>query len=127
MHFHELLRRPTHSDLQDFHLRVFMFDYTIYIISSSYNALIKNANASLHPFSCINSLHSSSDGNAPYEDFHEKYISYKHEPFRIRSVSFEEQTDTIIRDEMPSLRYARLLYILRNKLSHNLIRTVSTK
>ncbi|KPJ16021.1 Regulator of G-protein signaling 12 [Papilio machaon] len=45
---------------------------------------------------------SSSDGNAPYEDFHEKYISYKHEPFRIRSVSFEEQTDTIIRDEMPS-------------------------
>ncbi|CAH2043452.1 unnamed protein product, partial [Iphiclides podalirius] len=43
---------------------------------------------------------SSSDGNAPYEDFHEKYISYKHEPFRIRSVSFEEQTDT--KEEIPS-------------------------
>ncbi|XP_037293091.1 uncharacterized protein LOC115442702 [Manduca sexta] len=36
---------------------------------------------------------SSSDGNAPYEDFHEKYISYKHEPFRNRSVSFEEPTE----------------------------------
>ncbi|XP_037302447.1 uncharacterized protein LOC119192785, partial [Manduca sexta] len=38
---------------------------------------------------------SSSDGNAPYEDFHEKYISYKHEPFRNRSVSFEEPTEII--------------------------------
>ncbi|XP_075980368.1 uncharacterized protein LOC142979379 isoform X6 [Anticarsia gemmatalis] len=39
---------------------------------------------------------SSSDGNAPYEDFHEKYISYKHEPFRNRSVSFEEHTEIIV-------------------------------
>lgn len=39
------------------------------------------------------SLHSSSDGNAPYEDFHEKYISFKHDSFRIRSVSFEEPKD----------------------------------
>ncbi|CAH0720374.1 unnamed protein product, partial [Brenthis ino] len=41
---------------------------------------------------------SSSDGNAPYEDFHEKYISYKHEPFRIRSVSFEEKTERVNAD-----------------------------
>nr|XP_037874468.1 uncharacterized protein LOC101741769 isoform X3 [Bombyx mori] len=38
---------------------------------------------------------SSSDGNAPYEDFHEKYISYKHEPFRNRSVSFEDKPEII--------------------------------
>ncbi|GBP52257.1 hypothetical protein EVAR_83118_1 [Eumeta japonica] len=37
---------------------------------------------------------SSSDGNAPYEDFHEKYISYKHDSFSIRSVSFEEQSES---------------------------------
>ncbi|CAB3233975.1 unnamed protein product [Arctia plantaginis] len=43
---------------------------------------------------------SSSDGNA-YEDFHEKYISYKHEPFRNRSVSFEEPTEIIVnKDEI---------------------------
>lgn len=39
------------------------------------------------------SLHSSSDGNAPYEDFHEKYISYKHDSFRIQGVSLEEPLD----------------------------------
>ncbi|XP_045451650.1 uncharacterized protein LOC123660638 [Melitaea cinxia] len=44
---------------------------------------------------------SSSDGNAPYEDFHEKYISYKHEPFRIRSVSFEEKTERVYKEEVP--------------------------
>ncbi|XP_031764665.2 uncharacterized protein LOC116412897 isoform X2 [Galleria mellonella] len=45
---------------------------------------------------------SSSDGNAPYEDFHEKYISYKHEPFRNRSVSFEERTEIVNKkDENP--------------------------
>ncbi|XP_045774292.1 uncharacterized protein LOC123873499 isoform X7 [Maniola jurtina] len=44
---------------------------------------------------------SSSDGNAPYEDFHEKYISYKHEPFRIRSVSFEEKTERVDKEEIP--------------------------
>ncbi|CAH2258228.1 jg19922 [Pararge aegeria aegeria] len=44
---------------------------------------------------------SSSDGNAPYEDFHEKYISYKHEPFRIRSVSFEEKTEPVDKEEIP--------------------------
>ncbi|CAH2092794.1 unnamed protein product [Euphydryas editha] len=44
---------------------------------------------------------SSSDGNAPYEDFHEKYISYKHEPFRIRSVSFEEKTERVDKEEVP--------------------------
>lgn len=49
----------------------------------------------------INSLRSSSDGNAPYEDFHEKYISYKHEPFRIRSVSFEEKTERVDKEEVP--------------------------
>lgn len=53
-----------------------------------------------------NSLHSSSDGNAPYEDFHEKYISYKHEPFRNRSVSFEEPTEIISKkDDVHELRY----------------------
>ncbi|XP_026495851.1 uncharacterized protein LOC113400488 [Vanessa tameamea] len=44
---------------------------------------------------------SSSDGNAPYEDFHEKYISYKHEPFRIRSVSFEEKPERVVKEEIP--------------------------
>ncbi|CAK1555851.1 unnamed protein product [Leptosia nina] len=44
---------------------------------------------------------SSSEGNAPYEDFHEKYISYKHESFRIRSVSFEDKTETIDKGELP--------------------------
>ncbi|CAG9564810.1 unnamed protein product [Danaus chrysippus] len=44
---------------------------------------------------------SSSDGNAPYEDFHEKYISYKHEPFRIRSVSFEEKSERCEKEEIP--------------------------
>lgn len=58
--------------------------------------------------SAINLLHSSSDGNAPYEDFHEKYIIYKHEPFRNRSVSFEEKTEIINKDvEIPENRYAR--------------------
>lgn len=56
------------------------------------------------------SFHSSSDGNAPYEDFHEKYISYKHEPFRNRSVSFEEQTQIIVdKDEIHESRYARTI------------------
>ncbi|CAH0589127.1 unnamed protein product [Chrysodeixis includens] len=51
---------------------------------------------------------SSSDGNAPYEDFHEKYISYKHEPFRNRSVSFEEKTEIIIdKDEIPESSTAK--------------------
>ncbi|XP_049706947.2 titin homolog isoform X2 [Helicoverpa armigera] len=51
---------------------------------------------------------SSSDGNAPYEDFHEKYISYKHEPFRNRSVSFEEKTEIIVdKDEIPESSTAR--------------------
>ncbi|KAL0821657.1 hypothetical protein ABMA28_005098 [Loxostege sticticalis] len=51
---------------------------------------------------------SSSDGNAPYEDFHEKYISYKHEPFRNRSVSFEEPTEFInVRDEVHELSTAK--------------------
>lgn len=54
------------------------------------------------------SFHSSSDGNA-YEDFHEKYISYKHEPFRNRSVSFEEPTEIIVKkDEILESRYARI-------------------
>ncbi|CAF4930089.1 unnamed protein product [Pieris macdunnoughi] len=42
---------------------------------------------------------SSSEGNAPYEDFHEKYISYKHDSFRIRSVSFEDKTESIDRED----------------------------
>ncbi|XP_063386355.1 serine-rich adhesin for platelets [Cydia fagiglandana] len=52
---------------------------------------------------------SSSDGNAPYEDFHEKYISYKHDSFRIRSVSFEEQIETVDvkKDEIPSTSTAK--------------------
>ncbi|XP_063829230.1 uncharacterized protein LOC135078632 [Ostrinia nubilalis] len=51
---------------------------------------------------------SSSDGNGPYEDFHEKYISYKHEPFRNRSVSFEEPTEIINkRAEVPELSTAK--------------------
>lgn len=49
----------------------------------------------------LKSLRSSSDGNAPYEDFHEKYISYKHEPFRIRSVSFEEKPERDDKEEIP--------------------------
>lgn len=60
------------------------------------------------------SLHSSSDGNIPYEDFHEKYISYKHEIFRIRSVSFEDQTDTEQKAEEVSekpTRYARCVNV----------------
>ncbi|XP_045500455.1 uncharacterized protein LOC123697926 [Colias croceus] len=44
---------------------------------------------------------SSSESNAPYEDFHEKYISYKHESFRIRSVSFEDKTETLDKEEIP--------------------------
>ncbi|KAJ0174717.1 hypothetical protein K1T71_009825 [Dendrolimus kikuchii] len=43
---------------------------------------------------------SSSDGNAPYEDFHEKYISYKHEPFRNRSVSFEEPAEILSKKDI---------------------------
>lgn len=52
-------------------------------------------------------LHSSSDGNPPYGDFHEKYISYKHETFRKRSVSFEEKPEIINAqdDEIPEIRY----------------------
>ncbi|KAL4709056.1 hypothetical protein ACJJTC_005917 [Scirpophaga incertulas] len=51
---------------------------------------------------------SSSDGNAPYEDFHEKYISYKHEPFRNRSVSFEEPNEIINkRDDVLELSTAK--------------------
>ncbi|XP_053611139.1 serine-rich adhesin for platelets isoform X3 [Plodia interpunctella] len=50
---------------------------------------------------------SSSDGNAPYEDFHEKYISYKHEPFRNRSVSFEQRTEIINKRESPDSSTAR--------------------
>ncbi|XP_049875960.1 uncharacterized protein LOC126373752 isoform X3 [Pectinophora gossypiella] len=42
---------------------------------------------------------SSSDGNGPYEDFHEKYINFKHEPFRIRSVSFEEQSESETKED----------------------------
>ncbi|VVC90362.1 unnamed protein product, partial [Leptidea sinapis] len=44
---------------------------------------------------------SSSESNAPYEDFHEKYISYKHESFRIRSISFEDKTESFDKDDIP--------------------------
>ncbi|KAI8439309.1 hypothetical protein MSG28_013140 [Choristoneura fumiferana] len=52
---------------------------------------------------------SSSDGNAPYEDFHEKYISYKHDSFRIRSVSFEEQIESVDvkKDAIPATSTAK--------------------
>lgn len=53
-------------------------------------------------------LHSSSDGNPPYGDFHEKYISYKHETFRNRSVSFEEKRKVELNAqdiEIPETRY----------------------
>lgn len=57
--------------------------------------------------SAICFLHSSSDGNPPYGDFHEKYISYKHETFRNRSVSFEEKPEIMNAQDVkiPETRY----------------------
>lgn len=59
------------------------------------------------------SLHSSSDGNVPYEDFHERYISFKHDSFRIRSVSYEEPNDTI--EEIKECRY-----VITFKVTHQI-------